>query len=59
MPLTLPPCNFRTKLLTEANGVGYEVDELTNDLCREDEAKRRRLAYTPEQLTIIKAKHQP
>ena len=39
------------------NGARYEVDELTDDLCRQDVAKARREAYTAEDLATIKAKH--
>lgn len=39
------------------NGADYEVDELTEDLCREDVAKERRAAYTKEDLATIKAKY--
>ena len=42
-------CNF--------NGVRYELDELTEDLCREDVAKARRAAYTKQDLATIKAKY--
>jgi hypothetical protein len=39
------------------NGVSYVVDELTEDLCREDVIAERRAAYTPEDLAKIKAKY--
>jgi hypothetical protein len=39
------------------NGVRYEVDELTEDLCREDVALARRKAYTPADLATIRAKY--
>jgi hypothetical protein len=38
------------------NGAHYEVDELSEDLCREDEAKARRAAYTAADRATIKAK---
>jgi hypothetical protein len=40
------------------NGVHYEVDELTGDLCREDVAFERRSNYTAAQLATIKARYE-
>lgn len=40
------------------NGVRYEVDELTEDLCRADVALQRRQNYTPADLATIKAKYE-
>jgi hypothetical protein len=39
------------------NGVRYEVDELTEDLCREDVALARRTAYTDADKATIRAKY--
>lgn len=40
------------------NGVRYEIDELTEDLCRQDVMQQRRAAYTPADLATIRAKHE-
>jgi hypothetical protein len=39
------------------DGVRYEVDELSGDLCRLDVAKARLAAYTPAAKAVIKARH--
>jgi hypothetical protein len=39
------------------NGAHYEVDPLSEDLCREDEARARRLAYTEADKATVRSKY--
>jgi hypothetical protein len=41
------------------NGVPYEIDELSHDLCRPDVAAARRKAYTEADIAAIRSRKMP